>query len=133
MAKQRKTRTVSPATQRITSLPGTVKDELDTKAGELIENVLKPKHVQPPPEGSRSNSIVDITIKWVGSKCYFISIYRTPSQDTFEAKFARMEFVGNGKFNLSFMRHTGKWIELYARQTVDECLKAIRDDPWFVP
>jgi hypothetical protein len=31
------------------------------------------------------------------------------------------------------MRHTGKWVELYARQTVDECLKAIQDDPWFMP
>ncbi len=64
---------------------------------------------------------------------YFISIYRTPSQDTFEAKFARMEFVGNARFNLSFMRLTGKWIELYIRQTIDDCMKAIQNDPWFLP
>ena len=106
---------------------------MDTKARELFETVLKPKHLQPPPEGNQLNCIVDITIKWLGSKCYFISIYRTPSQGTFETKFARMEFAGIGKFNLSFMRHTGQWIELYARQTVDECMKAIQDDPWFMP
>jgi hypothetical protein len=114
-------------------LPGTAKDEVDTKAGELIETVLKPKHIQPPPEGSQLNSIVDITIKWLGSKCFFVSIYRTPSGETFEAKFARMEYAGNARFNLAFMRHTGQWVELCAGQTVDECMKAIREDPWFVP
>jgi len=50
---------------------------------------------------------------------------------TFETNFARMEFVGNGKFGLSFMRHTGKWVVLYDRLSLGECLDAIRDDPWF--
>jgi len=44
-----------------------------------------------------------------------------------------MEYVGNGKFALSFMRHTGQWVELYDAVSVDECLKATRDDPWFQP
>jgi hypothetical protein len=80
---------------------------------------------------------VDITTKWLGSKCYFISIYRSPGphaiSPTFEAKFAKLAYVGNGKFALSFQRHTGQWVELYDALTVDECLKAIKDDPWFVP
>ena len=38
-----------------------------------------------------------------------------------------------GRFNLAFMRHTGQWVELYDALTVDECLKAIQDDTWFVP
>jgi hypothetical protein len=133
MAKQRKGWIPGPATKPKSSLPGTVKDEVDTKARELIETVLKPKHVQPPPEGSQLNCIVDITIKWLGSKCFFISVYRTSSEATFETKFARMEYVSNGRFNLSFMRHTGQWIELYAGQTIDECIKAINEDPWFLP
>jgi len=29
------------------------------------------------------------------------------------------------------MRHTGQWVELYDALSVDECLQAIRDDPWF--
>ena len=98
-------------------LPGTLKDEVDTKATDLIENVLKPKHLQTLPKGSQLNSIVEIKTKWLGSKCYFISVYRTPGPDakSFETKFARMEFVGNDKFALSFMRHTGEWIGLYDR------------------
>lgn len=133
MPKQRKAWMSGPAKKPNSSLPGTVKDELETKARELIETVLKPKHVLPTPEGSKFNSIVDITIKWLGSKCYLVSIYRTPTQETFEAKFARMEYVGNARFNLSFMRHTGQWVQLYVGQSVDDCLKAINEDPWFVP
>ena len=44
-----------------------------------------------------------------------------------------MEYVGDGKFALSFQRHTGQWVELYDALTVDECLNAIKDDPCFVP
>jgi len=114
-----------------------IKQEVDQKAGDLIEIVLKPKHIQPTPEGHQLNFLVDITTKWLGSKCFFISIYSSPGphaiSPTFETKFARMEYVRNAKFALSFMRHTGKWVELYDALSVDECLKAIQDDPWFVP
>ena len=51
----------------------------------------------------------------------------------FETKFARMEYVGDGKFALSFMRHTEQWVVLYDAVSVDQCLKAIQDDPWFQP
>ena len=137
MAKQRKAWMPGPATKPKSSLPGTVKDEVDTKAKELIEKVLKPKHIQPPPTDASFNYITDITTKWIGSTCYFISIYACPGfnaiSPTFETKFAKMEHIGNVRFNLSFMRHTGQWVGLYVGQTVDECMKAIKEDPWFVP
>ena len=137
MAKQRKAWMLSPGKNPKASLPGTLKDELDTKAGDLIQNVLKPKHVQPPPQGHQLNYITDITTKWLGSKCYFISTYACPGPNalspTFETKFARMEYVGNVKFALSFMRHTEQWVQLYDRLTVDDCMAAIKDDPWCVP
>jgi hypothetical protein len=31
------------------------------------------------------------------------------------------------------MRHTGKWVVLYDRLPLDECLEAIREDYWFQP
>ena len=137
MAKQRKAWMFSAEKKPKASLPGTLKDEVDTKAGELIEKTLKPTHVKPPPEGSQFNYVTDIKAKWIGSTCYFISIYACPGPDaiapTFETKFARMEYVGDAKFTLSFMRHTGKWVGLYAGLSVDECMKAIQDDPWFQP
>jgi hypothetical protein len=137
MPKPRKAWTFSPGKKPKVSLPGTLKEEADTKARELIETVLKPKHVGPPPKGHQLNYITDITTKWLGSKCYFISVYSSPCSNaispSFESKFARMECVGDGKFALSFMRHTGQWVELFDAVTVDECMKAIRDDPWFQP
>jgi len=137
MEKPRKGWGFSPEKKPKSSLPGTVKDEMDTKAKELIEKVLKPKHIHLPPEASQSNYITDITTKWVGSKCYFISIYACPGPiallPTFEKKFARMEYVGIAKFALSFMRHTGKWIRLYNLLSVDDCMRAIQNDPSFVP
>src|ERR1019366_10038546 len=137
MPKPRKAWTFSPGKKPKSALPGTLKDEVDTKARELIETVLKPKHAQPPPTGHQLNYITDITIKWLGSKCYFVSIYACPGPNamspTFEAKFARLEHIGGGKFNLAFMRHTGKWVELFTGLPLDECLKAVAEDPWFVP
>src|SRR5450755_2583514 len=90
MAKQRKVRMFDPTKPTKSELPGTLKDEVDTKAGELIEKSLKPKHIQPPPSDERFNYITDITAKWIGSTCYFISIYACPGPNaiapTFEEK-----------------------------------------------
>ena len=58
------------------------------------------KHVQPPPTGHQLNYVTDVTTKWLGSKCYFVSIC-TPwperHRPTFEANFARMEPLRDGK------------------------------------
>jgi len=136
MARQRRAWILSPEAKPKASLPGTLKDEVDTKARELIESILKPGHIQPPSD-EQFNYLTDITIRWLGSKCYFISIYRNPGPNaispTFETKFARMEYVGDATFALSFMRHTGHWVELYHSLSVDECMKAIQDDAWFMP
>ena len=134
MAKQRKAWMFDTAKS---ALPSTIKDEVNIKAKELIDKVLKPKHIQPPPQGHQFNFITDITTKWIGSTCYFISIYACPGPNaiapTFEEKFARMEYVGDSKFALSFMRHTGKWVALFNGLSVNDCMKAIQDDPWFMP
>jgi hypothetical protein len=44
-----------------------------------------------------------------------------------------MEPLGDGTFALYAMRYTGKeWVGVFDAQTVDECMKSIQDDPWFV-
>ncbi|HUY36816.1 MAG TPA: hypothetical protein VMV69_29120 [Pirellulales bacterium] len=119
-------------------VPDSVKAELEAKATDLIENVLKPKHVLPPRVGEQFNYITDIGTKWYRNYFYFISTYACPAPNalspTFEAKFARLEYRGAGKFALSFMRHTGEWTGMYdAPLSIHECMKAIRADDWFVP
>jgi hypothetical protein len=135
--KQPLTWMVRPTRPKKSAIPAALKVQVDAKAKELVEAVLKPKLIKPPPKKPRFNYIIDMAAKWHGSSLYFISTYAWPGptalSPTFEAKFARMEFVGNSKFSLSFMRHTGKWVVLYDRLFPEECLDAIKDDPWFQP
>jgi hypothetical protein len=128
---------IRPAKKRA-FVTASIKTEVETKAKDLIENVLKPKHVQPPKKGEHFNYITDIGSKWYRNYFYFFSTYACPSPNalspTFESMFARMEPLGNGKFTLYFMRYTGKeWVGVFDDLSVDECMKAIQDDEWFVP
>lgn len=136
MAKKQPKRWVySPKKPAKPKVPEAVKGEVEAKAGELIETVLKPKFVKPPPKDKRWNYIIDVGSKWYRSSFYFSSLYACPGPNavssTFESKFARLEYVGSERFNLSFMRHTGQWVEIYTGLTLKECLDAIQNDPWF--
>jgi hypothetical protein len=110
---------------------------VETKANALVESVLKPQYVEPPPENPQFNYIVDITTKWYRSYFYFCSRYACPGpyalSPFFESKFARMEYIGDGLFNLAYMRYTGQWFEIFTELSLDACLASIRDDPWFHP
>jgi hypothetical protein len=135
--KQPLTWVVMPTRPRKSAIPAWLKAQVDAKARELVETVLKPKFIKRPPKKPRFNYIIDMAAKWHGSTLYLVSAYACPGptaiSPTFEAKFARVEFLGNGNFSLSFMRHTGKWTILYDRLSLKECLDAIKDDPWFQP
>ena len=137
MPKQQKPWGYSPRKAPTSQLHETLKREVTTKTNELIETVLKPKHIQPPPENPQFNYIVDMYGKWYHRYFYFCATYCVPGPNatvpSFEVKFARMEYAGNNRFHLSFMRHTGQWVELYTGLPLDECLAAIRDDPFFQP
>ena len=137
MPKPRKVWMMSPAKIPKPSVPESIKAELAAKALHLIGNVLKPMHVLPPKPDEPFNYITDLTGKWNRGYFYFITSYASPGPNalspTFESKFARMEYVGVGKFALSFLRHTGAWVRIYEALSMDECLKAIQDDPWFRP
>ena len=136
MATPRKPWDIRPAKKRAT-VTASIKSEVEAKARDLIEKVLKPRHVLPPKKGEQFNYITDIGAKWYRNYFYFISIYACPSPNalapTFESKFARMEPLGFGKFALYFMRHTGEWVGIFDSLSVDECMAAIRDEEWFHP
>ncbi len=112
-----------------------VKAQADAKARKFVEEVLKPRFVEPPPEEPRFNYVTDVALKWHGSTLFFVKVYACPGPNalapSFEDRFARMTHAGGGRFDLSFVRHTGQWVELYQGQTVEECLESIENDPWF--
>ena len=42
-----------------------------------------------------------------------------------------MEYIGKNQFNLSYMRHTGQWHEIYSGLSLDECLVKVKDEVRF--
>ena len=137
MAAKRKAWMISPGKSPRPSVPDSIKAEVEAKAADLIANVLKPKHIRSPQEDERFNYITDIGGKWYRDYFYFFSIYACPGPNalapTFESKFARMEYIGAAKFALYFVRHTGEWVGIYDALSVEESMKALQDDSWFVP
>ena len=137
MARKEKAWLPTPAKKSKLSLPDSIKAEVEAKATHLIEKVLKPKHVKPPRKDEQFNYVIDIGAKWYRHYFYFYSTYACPSttaiSPTFESRFARMEFIGNAKFSLAYMCHTGEWFGMYDALSVDNCMAAIQNDPWFSP
>jgi hypothetical protein len=82
------------------------------------------------------NYITDIGAKWYRGYFYFFTSYACPGPNalspSFEWRFARMEPLRDGTFALYAMRYTGKeWVGVLDALSVDECVKAIKDDEWF--
>src|SRR3954447_2021532 len=111
MANSREPWNIRPAKKRV-AVTASLKTEVEAKAKDLIENVLKPRYILPPPKEQQGNYVIDIGVKWYRGYFYFFTTYACPgpkalSSPTFEWKFARMEPLGEGKFALYAMRYTG--------------------------
>ena len=137
MAKRRKVWMYCPPKPKKPKVPDSVKAELSQKAQQLIDDHLRPAHLKPPQKQPQFNYITDLFTKWYQSYFYFCATYACPHPDaispTFESRFARMGYEGDGKFNLAYMRHTGQWNVIHYGLSVNECLTAIRDEPHFLP
>jgi hypothetical protein len=137
MAKQLKTWARSSRGPSKAKVPDFVKASISIKAQQLIDDHLKPAHIRPPPQKADFNYLIDLHVKWHGRYLIFCATYTSPGPNalspTFEARFARMENVGRDKYNLSYMRHTERWCEVYWGLTLEECLTAIKEESIFWP
>jgi hypothetical protein len=139
MAKKKPKRTWVWAPRKPTPppVPDDLKAEVESRANELIEGCLKPTYVKPPPEDRRWNYLTGISTKWHRSFFYLVGDYASPGPNalspTFESSFARMEYVGDGRFNMAYFRHTGKWWEVHRGLTLDESIETIREHVIFHP
>ena len=109
--KQPKMWVYSPPKSPKPKVPDPLKAEVTAKAEKLIQE-LKTEHVKKPQKDFKWNYIVDLYTKRFKNYFYFCAKYACPGPNTlspfFETRFARMEYVGDRRFNLSFMRHTGE-------------------------
>ncbi len=103
---------------------------------QFIAEVLKPRFL-PEIRPTSFNYPVDICGKWHGGKYRFIQRFRSDHPDAiepeFDAPFARLEYVGRDRFNLSYHRHTGEWFCLYRSVSLTEALRLIERDGHFHP
>ena len=135
---KRKTWVYSPAKAKV---PDAIKTEVEVKATELVNAFLKPEHVKPPPKNAKWNYIVDLYTKWHSNYFYFCAKYACPSPNAlspfFDIGFARLEYVSGvgrqSRFNLSYMRHTGKWWEIWHGLSLEQCLGEVRGGGFFNP
>lgn len=118
-------------------MPPELKAEVEARAKALIADFLEPTYVKPSPEDPRWHYLTGISTKWHRSFFYIVGQYASPFPDalapTFESSSARMEYAGDGRFNLAYFRHTGKWWQIHQGLTLDESFEAIRDQGLFHP
>ena len=118
-------------------VPDGVKDQVTAKANEIIETLFKPQYIKPPPKDESFNYIVDIYTKWHKNCLYFRAKYACPGPNAlspfFEDSFTRLAYMANGRFNIAYMRHTGKWQEVFTDLLMEEAFGEIRDHPFFHP
>jgi hypothetical protein len=116
-------------------IPTAVKADVTRLAQEFVDTDLTPRYVGEPPSQPQWNYIVALSTRWYRSSLYFCATYCCPGptalSPSLEERFARMEFAGDQRFHLACRRYTGAWVVLYQDLLLDDCLTAIRDDPWF--
>lgn len=97
----------------------------------FIRDVLKPRFL-PKIRPSQFNYVVDIHGAWAGGRYRFMQRYRSGYEDNlgeeFDNAFARIGRVGPDRFNIFWMRHTGKWWPLYSNVILAEALHLIETD-----
>jgi hypothetical protein len=118
-------------------VPPNTQQEVERRAQALIDSTLKPRYIQPPPKGADLNYLVDLYAQWRGAFFYFCSRYCSPGSRApspfFESRFARLQYAGDGRFNLAYFRHTGRWWEIAQLLSLEECLAEIEAGGLFAP
>ena len=78
---------IRPAKKRA-SVTASLKTEVETKARDLIENVLKPRHVLLPPKKDQGNYLIDIGAKWYRGYFYFTLTYACPGPNALSPRWS---------------------------------------------
>ena len=101
----------------------------------LIEK-LKAQYISQNPN-KKYSYLADLYLQWNRGNLYFCEKRKSekPNQvaEEFENKFLRLKCSGKDKFDLSYMRHTGKWAVVEFDLTLKECLEMIEEIPSFHP
>jgi hypothetical protein len=97
----------------------------------FIVDVLKPRFL-PQITPTEWNYVIAIHGAWAAGRYRFMQRYRSGMEhnrgEEFDAPFARIDRMGPDRFDIYFMRHTGKWWRLHADVTLVEALRILETD-----
>jgi hypothetical protein len=104
---------------------------------ELIETVLKPRFLPEIIPSEERNYKINIHGAWRGGRYKFMQRYRSGFPDNkgveFDAPFARIDHMGDGKFDIYWMRYTGEWWQVHGNKTLEEALHILQTDNVLFP
>ncbi len=97
----------------------------------FIVDVLKPRFL-PQIGPTEWNYVIDIHGAWAGGRYRFMQRYRLGMEhnlgEEFDAPFARIDRMGPDRFDIYWMRHTGKWWRLHVGLTLADSLRILETD-----
>ncbi len=97
----------------------------------LIRDVLKPRFL-PSISPTAFNYPIDIRGAWAAGRYRFIQRYRSGMPhnigEEFDRPFTRLDRMGADRFDIQWMRHTGKWWRLHSGVTLAEALHVLQTD-----
>lgn len=97
----------------------------------FVRDVLKPRFL-PEITPTEWNFMIDIRGVWSGGRYRFTRRYRSGMAhnrgEEFDAPFARIDRLGRDRFDIYWMRHTGKWWRLHTGVTLAEALRILETD-----
>jgi hypothetical protein len=125
---------------RVKPLSKEDKAAISATCEDFIERKLKPRFL-PEIRPTEFNYPVDIFGRWRGSKYSFITRFRSGFSDNlgeeFDSPFTSLDHVEEGlsdtRFDVMWMRHTGKWWPLHPSVTLEEALQLIETDELLWP
>lgn len=119
-----------------TKMPVLEKVKIIFEMEDLIEDKLRKKYIKSPPKDKKLSYVYDLYAEQYQKYFYFCAKYHCRAKnriaDYFEHRFARLEYTSIG-FNLSYMRHTGKWWEVEQGLSLKKAFKRITEDELFAP
>lgn len=111
------------------------KIRIESQCQPLIEK-LKSQYISKNPN-KEYNYLLDIYVKWYRDNLYFCGKYKSENSnriaDEFEEKFVRLKIIKKDKFDISYLRYSGKWFLISCDLSFNECLEIIEDTPTFHP
>jgi hypothetical protein len=119
-------------------VPLDVRMRTEREVQKIIDTVIKPKYIKPLPKDPKFNWLIDVSTKWHGSFFYLVKKFYCPFKnrlsEEFECNEIRLQYLSNGNYSVSYMRHTGQWWPLSDNVPLKKAIAEALDAPvWFLP